>query len=113
MAVQFADKNLQLWGVQSTAQLKRQMKRKQAKARRSTDDGADGGEVGEAEGEAAGLLEANDAFQPLAHLRGTHKLHSFAFAGGRTSGGGEEGVRPKTARLLVADRANSIKVTAW
>lgn len=118
VAVQFADRNLQLFSVQTAAQLKRQSKRRQAKKRRAA-EGEDGGAAdkdadGGGDEEAARLQEAADAFQPLTHVRGPHKLHSFAWAGGRTEETEDgEGAQAKTVRLLIADRSNSLKVCRW
>lgn len=123
LGIQFANRNLQLYSVQTAAQLKRQAKRRLTKKRRVSATGvdADGGggdegdaggeELGKEDDEAAKLQEVADGFQPLCHLRGALKLHSFAWAGGRTAVTGDKGVvRAKTARLLVAERSNSLKV---
>ena len=120
VAIQFADRNLAVYGVQNDAQLKRQLQRRAAKRRKqaaqgtATKDGADDGETAE-------VLAAADCFQALAQLRASDKLHSFAFmppeapapqeadADG-TAGGGVGKRAATTARLLLADRSNRLEV---
>ena len=76
LAVQFADKHLQLYGVQTPEQLKRQMKRRLSKRRKQAAEQEGSGIALDAEGIELG---AADRFQPLSHVRAPSKLHSFAF----------------------------------
>ena len=133
LAVQFADRNLQLFSVQSAAQLKRQLKRRAAKKRKAASGAAvavSGADGVDEDDETEPTLHAADCFLPLTHLRAAQKLHSFAFmprAGRAQMGAGagiaavapdeaddvdEAGARkaPETARLLVADRSNALGV---
>ena len=108
--------------MQNEAQLKRQLKRRKAKKRRKAGEGggdADGAEEEAEEGDGAEevVLSAADAYQPLAHLRAPHKLHSFAFmprqaAAAAAAAAGEKRTRDVPAKLLVADRSNSLTVYA-
>ena len=124
VAVQFADRNLVLYSVQSSAQLKRQLKRRQAKRRKQL-DGTDGPPLDDGGTDAASSLSAADSYLPLCHLRGAHKLHSFAFlprqkaaaAAAAAVGDGGDGASSSrkealTARLLIADRSNTLAVHA-
>ena len=136
VAVQFADRHLAIYAVQSGAQLKRQLKRRALKRRKAADgSGADdGGETGEdGAGVAADATEelgAADCYQPLSHVRCGHKLHSFAFVPPLISNrpadkaaaddmlavdsgmGMGSGTRPSMARLLIAQRNNGLEVHA-
>ena len=46
---------------------------------------------------------------PCWQVRGPHKLHSFSWAGGRTTSA-DEGTQAKSARILIADRANCLRM---
>ena len=130
VAVQFADRHLVTYAVQSGAQLKRQLKRRAVKRRKSADgSGADGdGETGEdgvgVAADATEELSAADCYQPLSHVRCSHKLHSFAFVPPVISNRSadkaaaddmlsvDSGTRPSMARLLIAQRNNGLEVHA-
>uniref|UniRef100_A0A7S0P2Q4 Small-subunit processome Utp12 domain-containing protein n=1 Tax=Calcidiscus leptoporus TaxID=127549 RepID=A0A7S0P2Q4_9EUKA len=115
-AVQFADKNLLVLGVQDAGQLKRQQKRKLAKKRKHAEADDDAAGDDDADAEVSPLA----AFQALASLRGAHKLHSFAFLPASTRVPAERqlikgearaaGKRPASLRLLVAQRNNLVGV---
>ena len=78
VAVQFADRNLALYSVQSDAQLKRQLRRRAAKHRK-TEGTQDSTDVAIETAEGVPVLSAADYYQLLAHVRSSHKLHSFVF----------------------------------
>ena len=120
---QYADRTLQLWSVQSEAQLRRQLKRRQTKRKQKGADGADG-----ADADGAGEVQPTDRFVHLGSVKGATKLHSFAFmpsraatadeggGGGGGSGGADDGADGsssaalRVARLLVAERNNGVSV---
>ena len=63
LGCQYADRTVQLWSIQSEAQLKRQLKRRQEKGKRKRKDG------GDAEDEEAGQeLSAADRFVHLGEV---------------------------------------------
>jgi len=121
VAVQFADRKMQVFSVQAAVQLKRQLKRRvEKKKKKQRQSAAAGNEEGDeeevvlassAEAGDEGMISATDMFQPLSQLRGTHKLHSFCFmpAAERHSAKGEL-VRPSAVSLIVAQRNNCVGV---
>ena len=126
LCVQFADRNLCLYSVQSEAQLKRQVKRRVTKKRKG------GGADEDNEGGASATLSAADCYLPLTHVKGSSKLQAFAFmprqkaaAAAAASAGDDDNDdaagpagsssasrRDVSARLLLSDKSNVLAVHA-
>jgi len=121
VGVLFSDKTMGVWRVRDGEErLKKASKRRAEKAKKKKKLGKAGGEAAaeeeeeeeDGDGATAGATEAAlAAFEPVCGLRGSHKLHSFAFLASRPkpAGAGGSSKRAKAApvRLLVAQRDNS------
>ena len=117
LGCQYADRTMQLWSIQSEAQLKRQRKRRHEKGKRKRKEAEEA--EAEAEEEVGLELSASDHFVHLGEVKASAKLHSFAFMPSRAEGeaaaatdgeAAEKAAATRVARLLVATRNNALSV---